>query len=281
MDKTDKAEETPRQVRKWSCHKLECLADFIEIFTAAIPDGYHYLETYAGCGRCTCAGTGCIVEDSSLRALQNNGFAGYILITGDGPDASCLTRLTASYDTASVIAGNPVNERVLQQAFDLIPRSASSLAVIDPGGYIRLRWSTIKKLAAHGRDWKDHKTELLIVFPLEMSLLRNITRPECALSVTRLYGHQRWQRIKQDRLEEKITLDEARQQLVALYKEGLKELGYRNVADFKPPFFTRLSPYHIISASDSNNRVKMLEEAWGKSRYLPCELLYSRKDDAR
>jgi len=218
-----------------------------------------------------------VVEDTALRALRNTSFQRYIMIADDEAEAAGLKLLTAEFDRAAVITGNPVSEGVLRRAFDLVPRSAPSLIVIDPDGYIKLRWATVKKLAAHGHDWQGRKPELLIVFPLEMALLRNLTRPECAASVTRLYGNQDWQEIKLDREDEKITMEETRRRLVALYKKGLRSLGYRYVTDFKPAYFTRQSPYHIISASDTANRTKILEAAWGKARYLPCELLYRRE----
>jgi len=270
----------PKKIKKWICHKLECFADYIEAYTSTLGKNQcYYLELYAGCGNCVCTGTDCIIEDSALRALKaKTEFARCIFIAGDSHDAESLKQLTTSYDSANIITGNPVSDKVLQQVFDLIPRSASSLALIAPQGYRKLRWSTIKKLAAHSKDWRGHKIELLIIFPLEMALLRNLTRPECQASITRLYGNQKWQEIKQKRLEGKIRSGKARQQLVQLYKDGLKALGYRHIADFKPRYLSKPPLYHVISASDSEGRAKLLAEAWGKERYLPCELLYPRKD---
>jgi len=271
----------PRPTRKWTCHKLECFADYIEAYSRAMGKNQcYYLELYSGCGSCVCIGTDCIIEDSALRALKAR-FARYIFVAGDSRDAESLKQQTDPYDNVNIITGNPLNDKVLRQVFDLIPRSASSLALIAPEGYRRLRWSTIKKLATHGEDWRGHKIELLIVFPLEMALLRNLTRPDCQASITRLYGNRKWEEIKQQRLEGKIGAGKTRQGLVALYKEGLKALGYRHITDFKPRYLSKRPLYHIISASDSESRAKMLAEAWGKERYLPCELLYTGKNKPR
>jgi len=268
----------PRQIRKWVCHQLECFGDFIEAYTRTLgKNRCCYLELYAGCGQCTCKGTDCTIDDSALRALGAK-FAKYIFIVNDSQDADSLKQLTASYDTANIITGNPVNDKVLQQVFDFIPRSTASLALIAPPGYHTLRWSTIRKLVAHGGDWQGHKIDLLIIFPLEMALLRNLTRPECQASITRLYGNQKWQEIKQKRLEGKIGPTETRHQLVELFKAGLKGLGYKYVADFKPASPSNQPLYHVIWASDTDRRAEMLSDAWGKERYLPCELLYTRKD---
>ncbi len=274
-----------KPIRKWTCHKLECFADYIETYTRALGNSNCcYLELYAGCGSCTCNGTDCTIEDSALRALgTKTKFTKYILMVRDSQDADNLKQLVAPYDAAdiNIITGNPVREKVLRQAFDLIPRSASGLVLIDPPGYRRLRWSTIRKLGAHGSDWKGHKIDLLIVFPLEMALLRNLTRPECEASITRLYGNQKWQEIRQKRLEGKIGPEETRRQLVKLFKKGLRGLGYKHVEDFKPASPSRQPFYHIIMASDGKIGAKMISDAWGKERYLPCELLYNREDKSK
>jgi three-Cys-motif partner protein len=280
MKRLDLVTKSLKPIRKWVCHKLECFGDYIEAYTAALGKGrYCYLELYASGGKCLCKGTDCIIEDSALRALgTKRQFDRYIFIAKDPDDAQSLEQLTApSNNNVSLITGNPVSEKVLQKTFDLIPRSASSLALIDPSGYRQLRWSTIRKLAAHGLDWKGHKVELLILFPLEMALLRNLTRPDCQLSITRLYGNRDWQEISQKRLDGKMSLEKMREKLVRLFKAGLKELGYKYVEDFTPAAPSLYPLYHVISANDSGHRIKMLSEAWGKERYLPCELLYSKK----
>jgi three-Cys-motif partner protein len=278
--KLNLAKKDLKPIRKWGCHKLECFGDYIEAYTAALgKERSRYLELYASGGKCLGKGTDCVIDDSALRALATSRqFQGYILITRQAKDAESLKELTA-YNQADVniITGNCVSEKVLQRAFDLIPRSSSSFALIDPPGYRQLRWSTIRKLAAHGLDWKGHKTELLIIFPLEMALLRNLTRPECRSSITRLYGNRQWQELSQKRLEGKIGSEKMRGQLVGLFKAGLKGLGYKYVEDFRPASPSSHPLYHVISANDSQHRIKMISEAFGKARYLPCELLYDKK----
>ena len=68
-----------------------------------------------------------------------------------------------------------------------------------------------------------------------------------------------------------------RSKLVRLFMAGLKELGYKYVEDFTPASPSSHPLYHVISANDSGHRDKMIAEAWGKARYLPCELLYDKK----
>ena len=104
--------------------------------------------------------------------------------------------------------------------------------------------------------------ELLIIFPLEMALLRNLTRQECEASITRLYGNRKWQEIKQKRLENKIGLEEMRHKLVELFKAGLKGLGYRYVEDFKPASPSRQPFYHLIWASEITQKSHFQRETY-------------------
>ena len=269
--------QAQKQIKKWACHKLECLSDYLEGHTRALNNTRCcYLELFARGDNYIYRDTDYPINGSELRALRIKArFAKYIFVVRDRGQAQSLKRLTAPYNgDIGIVSGNCIHRRVLKEVFDLVPRSMASLALIDPPGYRRLRWSLIKNLATHGGDWQDHKTELLIIFPLEMALLRNLTRPECEASITRLYGNSQWLEIKREWQEGKIGPGQARQQLVALFKAGLKGLGYRYVNDFSPACFSKPPVYHIIWASDGNSRIKMIEEAWGKPRYLPGEMFH-------
>ena len=275
----------PKPIRKWTCHKLECFADYIEAYAKTVKNTKcFYLELYAGCGSCICKGTDCRIEDAELRALKTKAkFAKYIFVVRNRQNAENLKWLTVSHNTDNieVIIGDCNSEKVIRQLFDLIPRSASSFALIDPSGYKRVHWATLEQLATHGADWKGNKIELLIIFPLEMALLRNLMRPECQASITRLYGNQQWEEVKRQRLSGEIEVNEIRHKLVELFKAGLRGLGYHYVEDFKPAWLSSQPFYHLILASDSNTGAKILRDAWGKPRYLPCELLYSTKELVR
>ena len=279
MNELNIPREIPRQIQKWTCHKLECFSDYIEAYTKTLGNnGCCYLELFAGCGSCTCKDIDCIIDGSELRALRiKNKFRKCIFVVSNHQNVENLKRLAAPFSAGNeveIITGNLISDKVMRQVFDLIPRSTTSLALIDPSGYRRLRWSTIKKLAIHGSDWRGHKMCLLIILPLEMALLRNLARPECEASINRLFGNQKWQLIRQERLEGKIEADEARRKLVGLFKAGLKNLGYRYVEDLKPAHFTNPPYYHLIWASDRGSEAKELADAWGKERYLPCELFH-------
>ncbi len=266
----DRLIHTPRIINKWQCHKLECFSDFIKLYCA--DESRLYLEPFAGYGIYTCKDADCLTDGPELRALKD-GFLKCIFLVNDIQDARDLKNLIASFGAkSSIIIGNCINNKTLSQAFNLIPRSDSSFAFIDPPGYKRLRWTTVKKLATHGIDWNGHKIDLLIIFPLEMALLRNLTRPDCEASINRLYGNRDWQQVRQKMLDNKIEHNQARQKLLSLYKSGLKGLAYRFVEDLKPARFSNPPNYHIFWASDTRNRLQELIDIWSKPRYLPCEL---------
>ena len=280
MNKPDRPMSAKR-IRRWNCHKLECFADFINDYTKALANGVYYLELYANSGKCLCDRTDCYIDDSSLRALKSR-FARHIFVTSDEQEVKSLKELAGARDRdrVEIISGNCNNVNTVRRLLDLIPRSASSLVFIDPPGYRVLHWKTIARLARHGMDWNGKKMDLVIIFPVEMALVRNLTRPECQASITRLYGNQQWLQIKQEKLNGEIGLDETRARLVKLFKSGLSSLGYKYVKDIKPTTFSKSPYYHLIWASDRGSG-KILEEAWGKSRYLPCELLYEQTDSGQ
>jgi three-Cys-motif partner protein len=278
MDELNTSGKMPRQIRKWVCHKMECFSDFIEAYARTLRNaGYCYIGLFSGSGSYSCEGTDCNMDDAELRALRAD-FTRYIFVVKNKPDAESLKRLTEPHQTGNIeiITGNCIREDVIHRVFDMVPRSAASFAFIDPPGYRRLRWATIKKIIAHGSDWKGHRIDLLIIFPLEMALLRNLARPECEASITRLYGNRKWLDIKQARLDGKIELSEVRHRLVELFKVGLRSQGYKYVESIEPTHFANPPFYHPILASDSAAGIKILKNAWSKPRYLPCELLYEK-----
>ncbi len=271
---------SPKQINRWTCHKLECFSDYLETYTKTLGNsGCCYLELFAGRGSCSCRGTNCVIDDSALRALKTK-FSQCIFAVKDYQDAENLKQIARPFGTENtIITGSLISEKVMRQAFDLIPRSSCSFALVNPSGYRMLRWSTIRKLAVHGHDWRGHRMDMLIIMPLEMALLRNLARPECEASINRLFGNQKWQQVRQKRRGCKIEPDKARKELVGLFMAGLKSLGYKHVEDFKPAHFTNLPYYHLIWASDRASRAKELADAWGNPRYLPCELLYNAKGE--
>jgi three-Cys-motif partner protein len=234
-----------------------------------------YLELFAGPGSYSCNEMNCKLEGSELRVFKTSAeFTRYGFLTSTKTTADNLKSSIASVckGQVEIIVGNPNNPRTLIRLIDNIPRSASSLAFIDPGGYRRLNWETLVELADLGKNRQGEKTDLLIVFPVEMALLRNLARPECSSSLTRFFGNGRWEELKKLKLSSKAG--DIKPGLVELYKNGLTALGYKFVDDFKPVDPSHDPYYHLIFAGYRVSRLKKIKNAWGKSRFLRCELLY-------
>lgn len=258
---------------------MESFSDFIDSYGRTTRKAtYCYLELFTGYGVYPCNGVDCSLESSPLRVLKSRAkFKRYAFLAQNRTVSRSLQSLIAPFNAAQnieILVGNPNNAKTLFRLLDNVPRSASGLVFIDPGGYRRLNWSTLERLAVHGQNWQGAKLELLIIFPLEMALLRNLMRDECAESVTRFYGNQQWEEIKRQKRVKKMVPDDIKHKLVELFKNGLHNLGYRYVEDFRPAAPTHDPYYHLIYAGDNQSRLKSLKEAWGKPRFLRCELLY-------
>jgi three-Cys-motif partner protein len=275
--------KTPGQIHKWTCHKLESFSEFIGSYPRSNRRAsYGYLELFAGPGSYPCSDMNCRLEGSALRVIKSPAkFVSYGFLTPVKTTADDLKSALTGLDKGPVhiLAGNPNQIKTLIRLIDSIPRSACGLAFIDPGGYRKLNWKTIEHLAQMGQNPDGHKPELLIIFPLEMALLRNMNRPECAASVTRFYGHQRWADLKN--AKQGGPSGDIKAKLIELFKEGLIGLGYKYVEDFKPAASTHDPYYHLIYAGDTVSRLKQLKNAWGKSRFLRCELLYGIQNSNR
>ena len=266
---------------RWSCHRLECLADFIAGYGKGLKNGGCFVDLFAGPAAYICSESECSPDSLGVRLLKNNSQFKHLIFLARTPgEAASLKTAFKPFDkghAAEVITGNCMHEAVLRRVFDLVPRSSQSIALVNPPGYSSLRWSVIRKLAQHGADWQGHKMDLCIIFPLEMALLRNILRPACQNSINRLYGSEAWQDIRQDYLAHKLDLNQVRKALVELFKKQLKQLGYKHVDVIEPARFTNPPYYHVLWASDRTSRLSALKESWGKERFLSCEMFHEDK----
>ncbi len=272
----------PATLRKWECHKLESFAEFIDSYSATTRKAaFSYLELFTGRGSTLCNGADCYLEGTAIRALKSKAkFFRYGFLTPSRENASELRKQIEQFENAAkaeVLTGNPAKEKTLVHLLDNVPRSALALVYVDPHGYRRLEYSTLEKLAKFGKNWQNQKVDLLIIFPLEMALLRHLTQPECAESLTRFYGNHSWEDIRRQIQMRKANREDIKYKLVELYKDGLHNLGYRYVEDFKPASPTHEPYYQVIYAGDSQSRKAALKEAWGRPRFLRCELLYGVK----
>jgi three-Cys-motif partner protein len=273
-------------VKKWVCHKLESFSEFLNSYAVATRKAdFCYLELFAGYRSYSCNRTECTLEGTASRALRSPArFGHYAFLAANRSAATDLNQAVQPFVQAKdirILAGNCNKERTLMQLLDSVPRSASSLAFIDPGGYRKIKFTTLQALSVRGKNWKGAKPDLLIVFPLEMALVKNMMRPECEPSITGFYGNREWESLKRLKLGRKIRDEDIKSQLVEIFKNGLRNLGYRYVDDLKPASPAAETYYHLIYASDTGSQARSLNEAWGKPRYLRCELLYGANSKRR
>ena len=255
--------------RGWECHKLQGLSEFLELHTRPVREDSFLLVPFF-MRTPYCRDVACDIESPTRRIVKAR-FSRFIFVAGDDGELGEIKRETSGTTTVEIVNGNINTQKTLRAVFDNLPRSSSCFALIDPGGYKRLRWSTVKKLANYGRDWEGHKTELLIFLPLEMALLRNLTRQECQKSLDRFFGDQEWHEIKEKRLRGEFDFEKTRKTVLDLYLKNLKSLGYRFIEAYQP---SGRAFYQVLSASDRQNQLNCIKAAWGRPRYLPCELFY-------
>lgn len=261
----------PQPVSRAVCHKLECLEDFLKSYASGgAAYNYCYLELFARPGLYKCRESGTLVPDLSYRALRvNPGFGRYVLALTEGE----LREEFTGIDMLTV-TGNILHDSTRRQIFDHIPRSSSILCIIEPPGYRRLRWSTVKKIITGGRNWQGQRMDMLMILPLENALFKNISRADCTASINRFFGTTDWQSISRDLAEGQISPLKARLEMINLYAENLKNQGYRHVEVFNPAKPGRIPPYFLIWSSDSDSRIKALKSIWQKPRFLPGELFH-------
>jgi three-Cys-motif partner protein len=261
---------------------MESFSEFIDSYlkpTRRTP--FCYLELFAGNSSYPCNGTDCQLEGTALRALKSRAvFNRFGFLTRSKSVADNLRSSLGSeeyFNKVNVIIGNPNNDKSLLQLLNTVPRASSAFAFIDPGGYRQLNWSTLEKLASYGKNFQGEKIEILLIFPLEMGLLRNLMRQDCEISLSRFYGNHQWEDIKRQNKIGKIQSEDIKYKLIEIFKNGLRNLGYHYVEDFKPSSPTYNPYYHLIYAGDNCSRLKQMQDAWGKPRFLRCELLYGIK----
>lgn len=207
----------PRDVGSWTQDKLKILRQYLPGYLLATTRALEriYIDAFAGPGLNRLRGTNRTIDGSPLIALDacaRNGtkFDRLFFIERDPALAAELRGVLNTRDKtqrASVIVGD-VNKELLKRIIKLAPQSPT-FVFLDPDG-IEPQWATIQAIA----PWR---TELLINFPLGMSINRN---PDSA-KVTAYFGTEEWRELWSSRRPGRTHA------LLQLYKERLSEVGYR------------------------------------------------------
>lgn len=152
---------------------------------------------------------------------------------------------------------------VVGEVLNRVPVKAPAFAFLDPEGS-ELSWSTVKAIADHKRAAGKPKVEQLILLPVDMGFVRLMkTKPDL---VTRIYGHDRWKAIHEDRQAGRITADGARTKYVQLYADGLRDLGYATVLDRQIARESGNPMYFLIFATDHPTGQKIMDWVFDRVR---------------
>ncbi|MBN1979044.1 MAG: three-Cys-motif partner protein TcmP [Anaerolineae bacterium] len=184
----------------------------------------HYIDLFAGPGKCVCRKTGTVYLGSPLLALTTKyPFTDYVFVDSDPENIVALQErgeaLSASARIQFIVDdANRVAEEIVQR----LHRAPSlNLAFLDPDGLEELRWKTVATLA------KIERLDLIIHYS-QMGLTRTMPQAyesEGETIVDSFFGDREWRKIYGEycRKEESFL----HRQLMDHYKSKLKELGYK------------------------------------------------------
>ncbi len=227
-----------RTYGSWVVEKLDYLKRYIDIFSTSMHDkpwrARHYIDLFAGLGKCYVSETGTTHLGSPLLALTTRyPFTGYFFVDLNASNITALRqRCHASpvHDRIQYFVGDSnlvvkdIVEHILAIDRAYIPNQWSSLnlAFLDPDG-LQLQWETVATLA------KLPRMDLIIHYP-QMALTRNMSkdcRAEKQTKIDLFFGGTEWRKIYEEyqRKEEHFI----HRQLMNHYKEKLLDMGYEEV----------------------------------------------------
>lgn len=172
-------------------------------------------------------------------------------------NVKALEERTESFGGRTLVKRGDVNKDLVPLVRAEIPRGAPCFCFLDPEGP-ELKWGTVKGLARLPRQ--NRKIELMILFPLDMALLRLMPVTKSISekdkdAVSEMFATQDWWDIYQARLSGEIEPAMARAGYLELYRKDLKALGYAHVIS-RPVVLRRgagmrhQDVYHLFFASD-------------------------------
>ena len=207
----------PREVGPWTKDKLKILSQYLPAYLTATHRATErvYIDAFAGPGTNTLQRTREIIDGSPLIALSargKNGARGFdrlYFIERSNDLADELKKeieFRGENRRATVIVGD-VNIELPRLIRNINERSPT-FVLLDTEG-IDPTWETIQSLVTH-------RTELLINFPLGMSINRN---PDSAKTEA-YFGTPEWRQLW-------MTNRRSRTGLIDFYVERLKNLGWK------------------------------------------------------
>jgi three-Cys-motif partner protein len=175
-----------------------------------------------------------------------------------------------------------VNEQI-ENVLGVIEPQAATFAFLDPEG-TELHWSTIERLAAHKRE-QPYKVELLILFPLQMCVLRLLNFKTGVVpkiheeKLERMLGAESpWRDIWRMRLLGEITTpEETRAAFLDAYCHQIKKLGYKHVLAREVVSDEGRPLYYLVFASDHDAGKRIMKHEFAASQMEPGQLFNTAK----
>jgi three-Cys-motif partner protein len=274
---------TPATVRPGGAQsrvKLGILADYLKQFAKASAKSYHryYIDGFAGCGQGIDPSTGEQYDGSARLCFDvEPPFTRCFLIENDPARAATLGDLADVYRNARVIPGD-VNARIEEALAEIEPQAAT-FAFLDPEG-TQLHWDTVRRLAEHKRGQSKTKIELLILFPLQMCVLRLLNFktgkvPQAHIDkLERMLGAESpWRLIWRKRLTGEITTpEETRAAFLDAYCHQIKKLGYAHVLAREVVGDDGRPLYYLVFASDHDAGKRIMKHEFAASVMEPGQL---------
>lgn len=261
--------------------KLSICADYFQRFTQASQSARDriYIDGFASSGMGIDHRTRTEYPGSARLSLEvDPPFTECYFVERDEGRASHLRELTAGYSHAHVRPGD-ANVEVPKILAGINPK-APTLAFLDPQG-TELHWSTVKALADHKRNRSRFKVELLILFPLQMAVLRllnfktGVVKDKHARRLDAMLGAETpWREIVSMRMTGEITTpEETELAFLDAYCEGLhRRLDYEHVLHREVVSDHGRPLYYLIFASDSDVGEKIMRSEFGASHTEQAQL---------
>lgn len=214
-------------IGNWSLDKLEFLKKYIPAYLKATAKATHkyYIDGFAGRGKWIERNSGKIIDGSAAIALKYADLFTHIhLVEFEEERAEQLKKIAFECNAVkkTTIHIGDCNHH-LPHIINTIHDKSPTFIFLDPSSD-QLHWSTIVTLS-------KKRTELFILFPLNMTILRylpknGLLKPWAREHLDPLFGSNEWEAIYRTA---RLRRGELAQALLDLYTKNLQALGYKHI----------------------------------------------------
>lgn len=277
-----------REIGTWSLKKLAVLLLYFKPFTKACESvgGGYYIDGLAGPGICEVREAQPLARyawGSPLLALRTQpGFERCLFVEADAATAEALSSRTTDNAHRREVRVGDANSLVPEIMRTNVPGWAPCLCFLDPEA-AELQWSTLRQVAH--TPGRSRMPELLILFTLPMGPQRMLTTRgpmdaawEAVLD--RYFPDRGWWNVYQDRLADRLSATEARTQYLAVYKGGLRKIGYPEDGIFSLQVKSAGQPggrghplYHLVFASDDPKGSQIMAYVMKRQNWLDHRIM--------